>query len=113
MDGELGLGKRASATQAAQTLNFTFRPRAQADVVRLRDFLAKNSPSAAARAGATLSQAIGSLDLFPNIGRPAPRGTRELIVPFGAGEYIVRYRHVPSRNEIIVLRIWHSRENRG
>jgi plasmid stabilization system protein ParE len=94
-------------------LKFTFRPRAQADLVRLYAFLEANSPSAAARASALLTEAIGTFDLFPDRNRRAPGGARELIVPFGAGEYVVRYRHVPRRGEIIVHRIWHSRENRG
>jgi plasmid stabilization system protein ParE len=35
---------------------------------------------------------------------------RELFVPFGAGAYVLRYRiHADT---IVVLRVWHSREER-
>ena len=37
---------------------------------------------------------------------------RELIVPFGHMPYIVRYAHVANEDTVIVLRIWHGRENR-
>jgi plasmid stabilization system protein ParE len=39
-------------------------------------------------------------------------GARELIVPFGQSAYIVRYAHNARREEVVILRIWHSREAR-
>jgi plasmid stabilization system protein ParE len=35
-----------------------------------------------------------------------------LIVPFGRSAYIVRFAHDAERVEVVILRIWHSREAR-
>lgn len=34
------------------------------------------------------------------------------VVPFGRSAYILRYAHLLGTDEIVILRIWHSRENR-
>ena len=94
-------------------MNFFIVPDAQRDLDRLYAFLLPVNPDAAARAINLILERIWTLDQFPDHGRPAPDGARELIVKFGAGEYIVRYRHYPAEHEIKVLRIWHSRENRA
>jgi plasmid stabilization system protein ParE len=94
-------------------LRFRFGTPASRDLLRLHAFLAPLDPDAAARAMQTINQAIRGLDQFPDHGRPVSDGARELIVPFGAGEYIVLYRHIRRAREIAILRIWHSRENRA
>ena len=59
----------------------------------------------------TLDAAIRSLDEFSERARPGPEpGLRELIVPFGSGAYVVRYR--VDRDEVVVARIFHGREDR-
>jgi plasmid stabilization system protein ParE len=84
---------------------------ANRDLVRLIDYLDVRSPSAALRAYDALDAAIRSLDEFSERARPGPEpGTRELIVPFGSGAYIVRYR--VSADEVVVGRIFHGREDR-
>lgn len=51
--------------------------------------------------------------MFPDRGRPAGfAGARELIVPFGRSAYIVRYAHLNRMGEVIILRVWHGREDR-
>ena len=86
---------------------------ALADLVRLRDFLVDRNPSAAQRAAAAIANAIRSLDLFPERGRQSDAGdTRELVVPFGRSAYIVRYAILTEENEIVILRVWHGREQR-
>ena len=90
---------------------------AAADLAPLRAFLADKSPAAAERAVAVLVAAIQSLDLFPERGRPCgpanlPANLRELIVPFGKSGYVVRYAYSPAANEVVIIRIWHSREER-
>ncbi len=88
-------------------------PEAAADLNRLRAFLADKNPDAAGRAVAALVHSIGSLDTFPDRGRPTGvAGVRELIVPFGSSAYVVRYAHLPSAGEVLILRIWHGRELR-
>ena len=86
---------------------------AAADLVRLRDFLLNRNRGAAQRAAAAIINAIRSLDLFAERGRPSGAGdTRELVVPFGRSAYIVRYAILTEANEIVVLRVWHGREQR-
>jgi plasmid stabilization system protein ParE len=38
---------------------------------------------------------------------------RELIVPFGSGAYVLRYRLDTATDTVIIIRVWHSRELRG
>jgi plasmid stabilization system protein ParE len=86
---------------------------AAADLDRLRAFLADKSPDAAQRAAASLIRAMQSLDTFPDRGRPTGiEGVRELIVPFGKSAYVLRYSHLANTAEVVVLRIWHGREQR-
>ena len=37
---------------------------------------------------------------------------RELLVPFGSGAYLMRSAILGENDELIILRIWHSRESR-
>jgi plasmid stabilization system protein ParE len=85
---------------------------AQADLLRLHAFLTHKNPDAAQRAVSAIVRAIDSLDLFPDRGKPsAVASARELIVPFGQSAYVVRYVHDAEREELVVLRVWHSRES--
>jgi plasmid stabilization system protein ParE len=89
-------------------------PAAAADIERLHAFLADKNPNAARRAVAVLVRAIQSLDALAERGRPAgTAGLRELAVPFGRSAYIVRYAHDAAREEVVIVRIWHGREDRG
>lgn len=85
---------------------------AQADVQRLYDFPLEKSPSAAARAVRAIQLGASRLLDFPPVGRPMDDDTerRELFVPFGAGAYVLRYRI--HDDTIVVIRVWHSREER-
>jgi plasmid stabilization system protein ParE len=85
---------------------------AAADLARLHDFLADKSPAAANRAAAALIVAIRSLDTFPERGRPFGSNIRELVVPFGRSGYVLRYAFREHDDEVVVLRIWQSREQR-
>jgi plasmid stabilization system protein ParE len=61
----------------------------------------------------TLFAAARSLGDQPERGRPAARpGYRELVVPFGAGAYIIRYRIDARRDSVVITRLWHRRERR-
>jgi plasmid stabilization system protein ParE len=87
---------------------------AAADLNRLRAFLADKNPDAAQRAAALLMRAMQSLVTFPDRGRPTGiEDVRELIVPFGNSAYVLRYAHLVDADEVIVLRIWHGREQRA
>ena len=95
-------------------MKIALSPRAKKDLERLRIFLAETNVTASERAVARLLAAIQSLRDFPGRGRPiAQTGLRELIVPFGKAGYVVRYYHSARYDGIVILRIWHSREDRS
>jgi plasmid stabilization system protein ParE len=86
---------------------------AQRDLTRLHAFLANKSPTAAGRAIAALIAAMQSLDMFPERGRPlGTPNVRELIVPFGRSGYVMRYAYSASKDEVVIIRVWHGREAR-
>ena len=80
------------------------------DLVRLHEFLAPVNPAAAAKVVQTLTAAAGKLPRNPRIGEKLeqydPREVRRLIV----GRYEMRY-EIQSQ-DIYILRIWHTREDR-
>lgn len=43
---------------------------------------------------------------------PDETGRRELFIAFGAGAYVIRYIQQDD-STVVVIRIWHSREDRG
>ena len=86
---------------------------ALADIQRLRSFLAEKDPAAAQRAVAAIERAMHSLDIFPERGRPTgTQGLRELIVTFGRHGYVMRYAYLAETDEVVIVRIWHGREQR-
>ena len=87
---------------------------ALADFERLHDFVLSKSPDAAARAAQTLLEGAQLLRDSPALGRlmPDESGRRELFLPFGAGNYVLRYQ-LADPETVVVIRIWHSRENRN
>jgi plasmid stabilization system protein ParE len=81
------------------------------DLLRLYDFLAEDSESAARRAIATIREQVGIVAAFPGIGRPVPwlsPDYRERIVVFGQSAYIILYRNEDNRTFIVAIR--HGRE---
>ena len=88
-------------------------PPALADLERLIDFLHEKSPTAAERAAAAILEGADLLLTAPRLGRPLPdsTGRRELIIPFAGGAYVLHYM-LEGRETIVILRVWHSREER-
>jgi plasmid stabilization system protein ParE len=83
---------------------------AVADLVRLRHVIAENDPEAASRVAAELVSHIENLRQFPHIGievtqAPAPGVVRDMVF----GRHIVRY--AAQAESVVVLRIWHEKEN--
>lgn len=80
------------------------------DLVRLHRFLATVAPDAAAALVQSLARAPRRLIDYPRIGERldayAPREVRRISV----GNYEMRYE--VTDNRIIILRLWHMRENR-
>ena len=89
---------------------FEWLPAALSDLRRLHDFVKSHNPDAAKRAATEIRTKVLQLAAYPEMGRPMGDGSgrRELVIPFGAGNYMVRYRL--NGGTIFVLRVWHSRE---
>lgn len=89
-----------------------FSPEAADDLERVREFLDTNNPEAAKRALRTIFAALERVEEFPDLGRPTEDADiRQIVIPFGAAGYVVRYTIVESR-DVLVLRLWHGREAR-
>ena len=87
-------------------------PEARNDIQRLFDFLVEKDARAAERMIRAIQIGAQKLLEFPDMGRPMDNDDqlREWPIPFGAGAYVLRHRH--HHDTIIVVRVWHSRENR-
>lgn len=87
-------------------------PEALEDIARLHAFLKDQNPLAARNAMLCVRMAGQQLEQWPEMGRPMPdRLRREIFVAFGAGGYVLRYR-LNEAGQAVVLRVWHSREDR-
>ena len=87
------------------------RESAQADLDHIAEWIAKDSPSAAARMVATIRDRIGFLetDELTHMGRPGlVEGTRELL----EWPYIIVYKVFEDREEIVVLSVVHGARDR-
>lgn len=88
-------------------------PETKSDIQCLYDFLIDKGPRSAERAVRVIQDGAQQLLQFPRLGQDMDDGTdrRELIVPFGVGAYVLRYR-LHEEGMIVVIRVWHSREAR-
>jgi len=88
-------------------------PDAVKDVMRLREFIQDKNPSAAQRAASKIKEGVLILISNPESGRPVDElsSFREILIPFGAGNYVLRYRK--DNLKIVVVRVWHSKEERS
>lgn len=89
-------------------------PEAVSDLARLRHFIHIHNPDAAGRAAARILEGAQKLLAFPSVGRPVqdidrPQ-LRDLFIPFGQAGYWLRY--AVTESEILIISIWHGRENR-
>lgn len=93
-------------------MNLVWLPEAKQDISRLHEFLADKNPQAASRMVDLLLNGAEQLIEFPEIGKPLSDELkrRELFLPFGAGAYVLRY--ILTSDSIVVIRVWHSREQR-
>jgi plasmid stabilization system protein ParE len=90
-------------------------PEALADLERLRAFIHVHNPDAAERAAARIREAIWKLLDNPEMGRPVINidepDLRDRFISFGQAGYWVRY--ALTDTSIIIVRIWHGRENKS
>ncbi len=90
----------------------TWSEKASLDRIRFYQFLAPKSREAALRAQDTIRREIKILATHPEIGRPIedlPLSYRELVIEFGQGGYVVRYRF--DAEWVVILSIRHGRED--
>jgi len=90
----------------------TWLPEAKEDIARLHEFLKHKNSDAASRMVNLLLTGADQLSDFPEIGMPLgdKLKRRELFLAFGAGAYVLRY--VLTEKNIVVIRVWHSLEDR-
>ena len=95
-------------------MKFRFLPAADRDLDRLYSFLAERNLEAARGAALAIDRALGLLVQNPRLGVIVREGLgdRQLTIPFGNSAYILRYRLDEARDALIVVRIWHGREQR-
>ncbi len=94
-------------------MKLKFARQALADLNRLNKFVSTTAPNSLELAAERLLWGFNSIKKYPNIGYQLTRlknDFRELLVPFGKGNYVIRYRI--HKTSTVVLHIWHSRENR-
>jgi len=91
-----------------------FTPEAEADLLRLFDFLLAQDVAAAAKARAAIAKAIELLEVFPFSCRKALGGDgnpflRELIIPFGGSGYVALF-EIENRETVTRLAARHQRQ---
>jgi len=86
-------------------------PEAVQDLMRLREFIGHKNPRAAARAALRIREAAAVLRDRPELGRAVEdEEFRDLVAPFGGGAYVLRYR--VDEDAVVVVRVWHNKEDR-
>ncbi|OGA48769.1 MAG: plasmid stabilization protein [Betaproteobacteria bacterium RIFCSPLOWO2_12_FULL_63_13] len=91
-----------------------FTPEADADLLRLFDFLLEQDIAAAEKAREAIAMAMKLLEVFPFSCRKALGGDgnpflRELIIPFGAAGYVALF-EIENRDIVTILAVRHQRE---
>jgi len=76
------------------------------DFERIFDFLFEHAPDTASDRIAAIVEALNVLATSPLIGRPAPKGLRELVIATGASGYLAlyRYRHADDEVDVVTVR---------
>jgi plasmid stabilization system protein ParE len=91
-----------------------FTAEAEADLLRLFDFLLEQDFAAAEYAREAIAKAIELLEVFPFSCRKAMGGDgnpflRELIIPFGASGFVALF-EIENREVVTLLAVRHQRE---
>ena len=93
-------------------MNIRWLPASLQDIERLYEFLIEKDPIAATRAIELILSGSRKLKDMPELGKPMndDTGRRELYLPFGSGAFVLRYKL--DGKIVVIIRVWHSRENR-
>jgi plasmid stabilization system protein ParE len=91
-----------------------FTEEAEADLLRLFDFLLERDISTAERAELAIAKALELLEIFPFSCRKAAGGggtfLRELIIPFGNSGYVALF-EIEAGGYVTILAVRHQRED--
>ncbi len=90
-----------------------YTSRALADLIRLREFIAQYNPHAAARMAKAIREAADHLKTHPMLGVQVEDlpPFRDLVIPFGARGYILRYRPIVETQTVVVVGVRHGLED--
>jgi len=92
-------------------LTLIWSPAARRDLIRLREFIEPHNPKAAKKSSEKILKAAKNILDNPAIGKSLDgRNDRELFTSFGKNGYILRYQIIDQK--IVILKIWHTREQR-
>ncbi|MDO9068095.1 MAG: type II toxin-antitoxin system RelE/ParE family toxin [Deltaproteobacteria bacterium] len=80
------------------------------DLQRLRDFIQPHNKEAALRAVQLIRKSVGPLASHPGIGKPVEDlpDFHDLIIPFGASGYVLRYRILGET--VFIIAVKHCKE---
>jgi plasmid stabilization system protein ParE len=94
-------------------LKLIWEPGALDDLARLREFLQSKNPKAAANAAQSIIKTANLLVEYPHLGHPMDDlpEFNKIFIPFGQNGYDLHYRI--DHENIVILRIWHTREKRN
>jgi plasmid stabilization system protein ParE len=98
------------------TFKVRFTPQAEADMVRLFEFILERDPSdwaLAERALDAIRNAIRGLELSPFSYRKATASNsflREIVIPFGASGYVALF-EIDNNQTVTILAVRHQRED--
>ena len=86
-------------------------PDAPINVARLRSSIKSENPRAAQRAAKRIVEGVNILQENPEAAVTVENliDYRDLMLTFGAGEYIIRYRQEAS-NRVVIVQVRHSKE---
>ena len=92
-----------------------FTPGAEADLLRLYDFLLEHDLAIAQRALDVIKDALQLLEQFPFSCRKAADGhhgprLREIIIPFGTAGYVALF-EIEDAGTVTILAVRHQRES--
>ena len=90
-------------------MKLTFSPQSVSDLERIREFIAIKNPQAARHTAQLILQKIRLLLEQPKIGLPVQGTPNEAIRDLYINQYTIRY--LAGTRDIIILRIWHNKEN--
>ncbi len=96
-----------------QRFKVRFTPEAEADLLRLYDFLLERDLAAADRALEAINRALEILRFSPFSCRKAGAGNpflREVIIPFGSAGYVALF-EIEAKSTVTVLAVRHQRED--